>query len=135
MANRYTRWLHAAFAWLFVAGVIVQAWLAGAALAQLGGSGNFGNHVEFGYTGMGILALGVLVTALVARVPRIQVGLVIGLVVLYVVQTLLPNFRGSSPIVAALHPANALLLFGFSVIVARRATALTAIGVPVGGNR
>ena len=68
MANRFTRWLHAGFAALFAAGVVVQAYLAGAALVQLGGGGDFGTHIEFGYTGMGILALGVLVSVVQAIV-------------------------------------------------------------------
>ena len=135
MANRFTRWLHAGFAALFAAGVVVQAYLAGAALVQLGGGGDFGTHIEFGYTGMGILALGVLVTAFAARVPRSQVGLAVGLFVLYIVQTVLPNFRGSSPVVAALHPANALLLFGLAVVTTRRAVRLTAIEVPAAEMR
>ena len=101
MANRYTRMLHVALAWLFAAGVVFQAFLAGAALTQLGGSGDFSQHVEFGYTGLGILALALLVSALVARVPRREVGFVLGLIALYVVQTVLPNFRGSSAIIAA----------------------------------
>src|SRR5258705_4347421 len=52
--------LHAAVAALFVVAIVVQVFLAGAALANLGGSGNFATHIEFGYTWIGIVALAVL---------------------------------------------------------------------------
>ena len=83
--------VHAAVAGLFVVAIVVQVFLAGAALANLGGTGNFSTHMEFGYTGIGIAALALLVTALVARRPRRDVGIVAAIIVLYVVQTMLPS--------------------------------------------
>jgi hypothetical protein len=112
--------VHAAAAGLFVVAIIVQVFLAGAALANLGGSGNFETHIEFGYTGIGIAALAVLLTAVAARRPRREIGFVLGLVALYVVQTILPNFRESASWVAALHPVNALFLFALAAWYARR---------------
>jgi hypothetical protein len=123
---RAARWAHVVLAWLFVAGVVVQAYLAGAALAQLGGSGDFGTHISFGYTVMGLLALGVLVTALVGRVPRPQVGLSVALFILYVVQAFLPNARTSAPLIAALHPANAMFLFILGGVIGWRARGIAA---------
>jgi hypothetical protein len=117
------RWLHAAAAWVFVAAIIVQVFLAGAAMANLGGSGDFGAHIEFGYFAVGLLALVVLITSLVARMGRRQMGISAALLILYIVQTVLPSFRTTSPAIAALHPVNALLLFGLAVFVARRALA------------
>jgi hypothetical protein len=110
--------VHAAAAWLFVAAIIVQVFLAGAAMAQLGGSGDFSTHREFGYTEVGIAALLVVVTALFARAGRRAILLSFGLLALYVVQTILPNVTG---VVAMLHPVNALLLFALAVWYARRA--------------
>jgi hypothetical protein len=112
--------VHAAAAGLFVVAIIVQVFLAGAALANLGGSGNFATHIEFGYTGIGISALAVLLTAVAARRPRREIGFVLSLVGLYVVQTILPNFRESASWVAALHPVNALFLFALAAWYARR---------------
>jgi hypothetical protein len=43
------------------------------------------------------------------------------MLVLYIVQTLLPNFRASAPWVAALHPVNALFLFALAAWYARLA--------------
>jgi hypothetical protein len=112
--------VHAAAAVLFVAAIVVQVFLAGAALANLGGSGNFATHIEFGYTWIGIAAALLVVTALIARRPRRDVGIAVGLLLLYIVQTVLPSFRASVPAVAALHPVNALLLFGLAAWYARR---------------
>lgn len=113
--------VHAAAAALFVAAIVVQVFLAGSALANLGGSGDFSAHVEFGYTWVGLAALAVLATALLARRPRREVLLTVGLLVLYIVQTLLPSARGSMPMVAALHPLNAMILFVLAIWYARRA--------------
>jgi hypothetical protein len=113
--------LHAAVAALFVVAIVVQVFLAGAALANLGGSGDFATHIEFGYSWIGIAALALILTALAARRPRREVGIALALLVLYVVQTALPGFHASAPWVAALHPVNALFLFGLAAWYARRA--------------
>ncbi|MEW5990330.1 MAG: DUF6220 domain-containing protein [Chloroflexota bacterium] len=115
------RQLHVLAAWLFVGTIVVQVFLAGAAIASLGGSGSFTTHIEFGYNAVGIAALAVLLTAAAARLPRADVGIAFGLLVLYIVQTALPQFRGSVPFIAALHPVNALLLFGLATWYGRRA--------------
>jgi len=131
MLTRYGRLAHMAATWLFVGAVLVQGYLAGQALAQLGGNGDFSAHAGFGYSVLGILALAVLVTALVGREPRRQVGLSVAVFVLYIVQTLLPPLRASVPAIAALHPANAMVLLVIAVIVAWRASQIGA-AVPAG---
>jgi hypothetical protein len=118
------RWIHVGAAWLFAAGVLVQGYLAGQALTQLGGTGNFEAHASFGYTVMGLLALVVLVAALVGRLPRRQVGLSVLLFVLYVVQSSLPEARTSSPAIAALHPVNAMVLLVLAAVIGWRARAI-----------
>ena len=116
------RSLHSLAAWLLAASVIVQAFLAGIAMLQLGGDGDFSTHIGVGYSVPGLLALIVLLTALVARLGRTQILLSGGLIVLYIIQTSLPLFAEGSPLIAALHPANAFLLFGAAIYVARRQT-------------
>ena len=113
--------VHVAAAALFVVAIVVQVFLAGAAIANLGGSGNFETHIGFGYTWIGLAALALLVTALVARRPRRDIGIVAAIFVLYIVQTALPTFKTSAPSVAALHPVNALFLFTLAAWYARRA--------------
>jgi hypothetical protein len=110
-AWRVHPWLAGAFA----IGVLVQAFLAGAAIPQLGGNGDFEAHRGIGYSVMGILALAVLVAAGVARPDPLVTWGSVALFLLYIVQTALPAMSGSAPVLAALHPANALVLFGLSV--------------------
>jgi hypothetical protein len=124
--SAYGRKAHVLAVWLFVAGVLVQGYLAGQALAQLGGSGDFEAHITFGYTVMGLLALALLVTALIGRIPRQQVGLSVALLVLYVVQTGLPSARDSSPAIAALHPLNAMVMLVIGCVAGWRAWRLVS---------
>jgi hypothetical protein len=116
-----SRWVHLATACLFVVGVLVQGYLAGAALDQLGGSGDFSSHAAVGYTVMGVLALAVVLFALLGRLPRGQVALSALLLILYIVQSSLPAARESSPAIAALHPANAMVLLVLAIVIAMRA--------------
>ena len=113
--------VHGGAAWLFVGAIIVQVFLIGSAIPQLGGSNDFSAHRDFGYSIVGLAALAVVVTALVARAGRQAIGISLGLMALYIVQTILPNLKGSIPVLAALHPVNAMILFGLAVWYARRA--------------
>jgi hypothetical protein len=116
------RQLHAATSWAFVATILIQVFLAGSALINLGGSGDFRTHADFGYGAVGLVSLAVVLTAIAARSPRRDIAITLGLLILYILQTTLPAFRESIPTVAALHPVNALLLFGSSAWYARHAT-------------
>ncbi len=117
------RRVHAAAAVVFVLAIIVQVVLAGLAIANLGGSGDFRTHIAFGYTYLGLAALALLLSALAARRPRNDVAVTVGLLVLYVVQTLLPGLKASMPFIAALPPLDAMLLFALAIWYARRALA------------
>lgn len=108
------RLVHALAAVVFIVAILVQVFLAGAALRQLGGDGDFRTHIAFGYTGVGLAALAVVVTAAVARVGRRRIGISVLLLVLYIVQTSLPYARQDVPAIAALHPVNALILFALA---------------------
>ena len=122
------RQLHAWLASAFVAAIVVQVFLAGAALANLGGSGDYSTHVGFGYSVVGIAALLLVLSAIAARRSRREVATTIGLLLLYIVQTMLPSARASVPFVAALHPLNAMVLFGLAAWYARRAWTSRATG-------
>jgi len=111
---------HAWAAVVWVVAIIVQVFLAGQAIANLGGNNDFSTHANFGYT-IGIIQLVVLILAIVARLPRRDIGIAAGILVLYIVQTLLPPLKGVSPLIAALHPLNAMVLFTLSVWYARHA--------------
>lgn len=108
------RLVHAVAAMVFVVAIVVQVFLAGAALQQLGGTGDFRTHIDFGYTWVGLASLAVVVTAALAKVGRRRIGISALLLVLYIVQTSLPYARKDLPALAALHPVNAMILFGLA---------------------
>jgi hypothetical protein len=118
---RYLTIAYAVVAWLFVAALVVQVFLIGLALFD---DVSFREtHREFGFTIVGLAALLLLILGILARPGRREVGLVVGLFVLYVVQTSLPGFQSTAPVVAALHPVFALGLFAMGVQAARLSTA------------
>lgn len=114
------RQVHGALAWVFVAAIVVQVFLAGLAIPQLGGSGSFLTHREFGYL-IGPLTLALLIAAVLARAGRRRITQAAGLLVLYVVQSFLPYMDPALPFAAALHPVNALVMFWLGVLYARQA--------------
>ena len=119
------RRLHAFAAILWVVAIIVQVFLAGQAIGNLGGSGDFATHRDVGYT-IGIVQLIALVLAFPAGMSRRDKGISAGLLVLYVVQTLLPGFKTGPTFLAALHPLNAMVLFTLSIWYARHAWRVAA---------
>jgi cytochrome c oxidase assembly factor CtaG len=120
------RTLHAWAAILWVAAIIVQVFLAGQAIANLGGSGDFTTHIGFGYT-IGIVQLVVLILAFPARLSGRDKWISAGILGLYVVQTLLPGLKSVSPFISALHPLNAMLLFAVSIWYARHALRIASV--------
>ncbi len=126
--------IHAIAAIVFVVAILIQVFLAGLAIANLGGSGDFSAHRDFGYTWVGLASAALLVTAIAARRPRRDIAICFGLLLLYVVQTVLPNFRSGPTWVAALHPVTALLLFGAGAWYARHAWRATVLGAPTEGG-
>jgi hypothetical protein len=124
------RRIHALAALVFVGAIVVQVLLAGLAIRELGGSGNFAAHAFFGFTWMGLLALAVVVTAFLARMPRRDIVITIGLLLLYFVQTSLPAASSSFPVIAALHPLNAMVLFVLAIWYARHAWRVASSATP-----
>lgn len=114
------RTLHAWAATLWVAAIVVQVFLAGRAIGNLGGSGDFTTHIGFGYT-IGVVQLAVLILAFPARMSGRDKWISAGILGLYAVQTLLPGLESVSPLISALHPLNAMLLFAISTWYARHA--------------
>lgn len=118
------RYTFAVAAALFVLAIAVQVFLAGMFLFA---DGSRETHVEFGYT----IALAPLILVLLAGVARVGwrlFGLTVGLLALTWLQASLPALGELASWVAALHPVNALFVFGLSVLVTRRAYALARRG-------
>ncbi|HUG29768.1 MAG TPA: DUF6220 domain-containing protein [Candidatus Limnocylindria bacterium] len=125
------RYVAAGMAWVFVAAVVYQVFLAGVGIF---GAGGLAPHRDFGYL-IPLLSLVLLVAVAVARAPSTILPAVL-LLVLAGVQTILPWFRIEAPYVAALHPVNALAIGLLGFVIARRATAFargTALARPAEG--
>jgi hypothetical protein len=110
------RQVHAGIAWLLVGAIVVQVWLAGAAIPQLGGNGSFGTHRDVGYL-IGVVTLALLLTALPSGLGRRRVLQSAGILALYVVQSSLPYVGVAA--IEALHPVNAAVMFVVSLVYAR----------------
>lgn len=110
------RQVHAAVAWLLVGSIVVQVWLAGTAIPQFGGTGNFETHRNVGYL-IGLVALVLVLTAIPTGLGRRRILQSLGILGLYIVQSSLP-YMGVNAI-EALHPVNAAVMFVVSLVYAR----------------
>ena len=110
------RQIHAGLAWLLVGSIIVQVWLAGLAIPQLGGNGSFETHRAVGYA-IGLITLVLFLTALPTGLGRRRIAQSLGIFGLYVVQSSLPFMEVGA--IEALHPVNAVLMFLVSLLYAR----------------
>ena len=116
--------VHLVVAWLLVAGLLVQIFLAG--LGVFRGPESFQTHRDFGYVleGLPILLLIFGVIAGLGRRPAILAAVIFGL---FLLQSVFVVLRVSNPEVAALHPVNGFVITILAVVLAwdawaRRAT-------------
>src|SRR5262245_42092857 len=107
--------IHHALARIFLAGLLLQFYLAGTALF---GVGSFEPHRMLG-NALTMLAILFPVLAVVGRLERQLIGLSMLLVFLTIVQVILPSLRVNAAWIAALHPVNALALMGISATIRR----------------
>jgi mercuric ion transport protein len=116
--ERGARTAYLVVAWVFVACVVIQFFLAG--LGVFDEPAQFETHRNFGYT-FGFLVLVLLVLALIGRQPRRQfLGGTLLLVLLFALQSIFVGMRESNPTVAALHPLNGALILILSLVLATR---------------
>jgi len=101
-------------AWLVVGGLLLQFYLAGAALF---GAASFQPHRMLG-DAIGVSIVLLLVVTLIARPGRRIVGMAALLTALVIVQVALPSLRGALPFVAALHAVNAVFLVALAIRIA-----------------
>lgn len=114
----WLRTVFAALAWLYLAGVVIQVFFAGASLFDLT---DWTVHASLGW-GLGSAPIILLVVALGARVDRRTAWLTASLTIAALIQPELALARHDSPVLAAFHPVNALLVFWLAWVVAGRAT-------------
>lgn len=112
------RAVHLAAAWLFVACLIVQVFLAG--LGVFDDPGAFLTHRDFGYL-FGWLIVILLVVAIAGRLGRVQIGGAVLLMVQFSLQSIFVAIREDQPAIAALHPLNGFLILLVAVSLARMA--------------
>jgi hypothetical protein len=108
-------WVHLALALAIVLGVFVQVYLIGAYIFGAG-QGALDAHRATGFAVHGLEVL-VLVTALVARLPRRDLGLSLLLAVIGTVQVGLANAHGWT---GGLHPLFALVVLTLAATLAQR---------------
>ncbi|MDQ2934561.1 MAG: DUF6220 domain-containing protein [Chloroflexota bacterium] len=118
---RGARYLYAALAWAFVAGVILQVFFIG--LGLFVGPENLALHVNFGWL-LHLAPIPVLVASALAGAGRRQILRTAALAVLVFFVPILAAVRTDLPLVAAFHPVGALLAFWLATVVARGATSL-----------
>jgi hypothetical protein len=120
--KRGFRIAHLVVASLVLAGIAVQPFLIG--LFLFGAVHNSDLHTGVGYSlfEFGIPLL--LISGLLARLPRNEMLFTLFLMVDIFLQILLVNLRDTSSVLAALHPLNAFALLLIAMTVVKRDRAL-----------
>jgi hypothetical protein len=112
------RSVHLALAWLLVAGLVVQIFLAG--LGVFRGAASFATHRDFGYL-LEALPFFLLIVGLIARLGRRPALLAAGIFGLFLLQSVFVVLRSDAPEIAALHPVNGFLITFLAIVLARDA--------------
>ena len=117
---RLIRRAHLVVAWAFVAGVVLQVFLAG--LGVFDDPATFSVHATWGYT-LEILPLVLLALAALGRLGRRQLVFPVALFGMFMLQSILVALRADLPMVAALHPVNGFAILFVGIVLAREAWA------------
>ena len=113
-------------AFLYLAAIALQFYAAGLAVF---GVSTFMTHALFGYS-MIIGATILVALTFAARLPR-RVKILAGLVLfLTVLQPVLALIRSPIPVLAALHPVNALIIFAIASRIATSTAVSTSSQLP-----
>lgn len=124
---RLIRRAHLVVAWVFVAGVVLQVFLAG--LGVFDSPARFVDHVTWGYT-LEILPILLLALAAIGRLGRRQVMIPAALFGMFILQSILVALRADLPMVAALHPVNGFAILFLGIVAAREAWGARAASEP-----
>jgi hypothetical protein len=125
--------LHVVVAFLLIAALVVQVWLAGRGVFE--SPTVFITHRDVGYM-LSLFPIVLLVLGLLGGMGRraaIMAALILGLMIL---QSVFVVMRTSSPAIAALHPVNGFLILLVAIVLAREswamrnATTLTPTAAP-----
>ena len=117
-----SRTIYRIAAWLFVAGVTVQVFLAG--MVVVASQWGWDRHIGLGHS-LGLPLLVMLVTAYTGRLPGRLNWLTWALFLVYIFQADVIIFlRASAPVLSAFHPVLALIDFALGITLAQRAASL-----------
>jgi uncharacterized membrane protein (DUF441 family) len=111
--------LHAIVAWVFVAGLVLQVWLAGRGVFEA--ETMFATHRDVGYA-LSLFTVVLLVLGLLGGMGRRAALRAIGIFVLFILQSVFVIMRSSMPALAALHPVNGFLILLAAILVAWEST-------------
>jgi hypothetical protein len=120
--KRGFRVAHVVVASLVLAGIVAQPFLIG--LFLFGAVHNSDLHTAVGY---GLFEFGIpllLITGLLARLPKKEMLFTLLLMADIFLQIVLVNLRDTSSVLAGLHPLNAFALLLIAITVVRRDRAL-----------
>ena len=110
-----SRLAYAALAWLFVVGILVQVFFIG--LTLFVDENNVELHRNLGWI-LHLWPVLILIAAAVGRVGRSQILTALALAIVTFIVPILATLRESSPVIAALHPVGAILVFALAILVA-----------------
>ncbi len=117
------RTIHLVVAWLFVAGLVIQVFLAG--LGVFSGPTSFVTHRDVGY-GLSVVPIVLLVAGVLGGLGRRLAVLAVLVFGLFILQSVFVAMRASAPSIAALHPVNGFLIVLLALIIARDSWAARA---------
>ncbi|MEO8251690.1 MAG: DUF6220 domain-containing protein [Chloroflexota bacterium] len=121
------RYLYLAFVWIYVAGLLLQVFLVGFALFSA--AHDFEPHIGLGWV-LHLVPVLLLIVAAIARVGSRLLWWNAALLVVQFFQPILATVRTDTPLVAALHPVLALIIFWLAVTIGLRAWGLVREPVP-----
>jgi hypothetical protein len=115
VSRRWAQNLYLAWVGLIQLGILLQGFLIGAFLFGGAAWGRDGHSI----IGLVLLALSLLLplVGLLAQLPGRMIGMSFLLFVLVIIQVILGSIGGNAPLLAALHPANAMILFGLNLVL------------------
>ncbi len=115
VARSWAQNLYLGLASLILLGIFLQGFLIG---AWLFGGATWGRNGH-GFVGLLLLILSLLLalTGLLAQLPTRTKILGFLFFVLVIIQVVLASISGNAPLLAALHPANAMVLFGLNLFL------------------
>jgi Family of unknown function (DUF6220) len=125
MAQRIARPVHLFVAWLLVAGLLVQVFLAG--MGVFSSATEFETHRQFGYW-LTLLPVVLVVTGILGRFGRWEVIAAAVMLGQFILQSVLVFQRDSVPAIAALHPVNGFVILLIAVWLARDAWRVFQVG-------